>query len=133
MDSAEQVDGDQARLQLHISTSRELLAAEGRMSQGLLTTMPPNAELQALRLARNKLANLRTKIDESCPKPNPKVLLAQLQLLTDADFSSSAVWANPRHFPQPHHTAAGLQRQQKSPCESSVTAPHRLAWTWTST
>lgn len=59
-----------------------------------------NSVFQVLKLRRNIVLKLRTKAGDSCPKPNPNVLLAQPRLLGGIAFSSSSVWAKPSHVPQ---------------------------------
>lgn len=58
------------------------------------------AVFQILKQRRNTVLKVRMKTGDSCPKPNPKVLLAQPQLLRGIAFSSSSVWAKPSHVPQ---------------------------------
>lgn len=60
-----------------------------------------NTMFKILKLRRNIVLKLRTKTGDSCPKPKPKVLLAQPQLLRGIAFSSSSVWAKPSHVAQP--------------------------------
>lgn len=84
-----------------------------------------NAVFQIIKQRRNRVLNLRTKIGDSCPKPNPKVLLAQPQLLRGIAFCFGQTQARSQLQP----LLVGFQERRSASSKSPHTVPHCLACT----